>query len=472
MISYDEAKILLDEKGQSQVLRFWDQLDETGRESLLQQIGTIDFDAISQMSSMLAAEEAPATEGEIEPSDVIELSEIDRRIETDGIVATGEEAIATGRVGVVLVAGGQGSRLGFEGPKGAYPIAPITDATLFEIHARKVRALEARHDCEIPFYIMTSEANDAPTRAFWEANDYFGLAKDRVLFFVQGMWPALTGDGKVILDSPGHIFMGPDGHGGTLTALRDRGMFKDMDARGVDTLFYFQVDNPLVEIADPAFVGLHIQNSADISVKVCAKRDANEGLGIVAHRNGKPMIVEYTELTEEQKNERLPDGRFRFCFGSVAIHVFSLAFMKQEADAQLPLHVAHKKVPICDDAGQTVTPDSPNAYKFEKFIFDVLPDAAHALNVEFDRAVEFSPVKNATGSDSPETCRRDMMRKQASWLEQCGVAVPRDGEGNPIHKIEIDPCFALDASDLNGMIQGDLDMSADLLLVGEEESEC
>jgi UDP-N-acetylglucosamine/UDP-N-acetylgalactosamine diphosphorylase len=316
---------------------------------------------------------------------------------------------------------------------------------------------------------MTSQVNDAPTRKFFEDNAYFGLAPERVLFFTQRMWPALDGAGKFLLDSKSHIFMSPDGHGGTITALQQSGMIDDMERRGIKTLFYFQVDNPLVEVAEPRFVGLHLKEAADISIKVCAKRDPQEGLGIVAIKDGRSMIVEYSELTPEQMNERLPDGNLKLRFGSVAIHMISFDFIKKEAASQLPLHVAHKKVPCLDESGNLLKPDTPNAYKFEKFIFDIIPDAQKAINVEFARENEFSPVKNAEGSDSPETSRRDMMLKFAAWLEACGVKVERDADGVPVHKIEIDPCFALGPDDLASRLDGGFVLDGDIYLGGDDD---
>ena len=459
-LTYEDAKRTTQAHGQAHVLKFWDDLDGDGRQSLLDQIDSIDFDMIARMQEMLRHAGAASLPGDFGPAEVVPLVQASDTT----MVRAGEEALGRGKVGVLLVAGGQGSRLGFDGPKGSYPIGPITDCPLFAIHSRKILALERKYAARIPFYIMTSRANDADTRAFFKEHGHFGLEPDRVLFFIQGMWPALDAEGKVILDEPGHIFMSPDGHGGTLEALRVNGMIDDMEKRGLKHLFYFQVDNPLVEIADPSFMGMHAQRGADISVKVCAKREPQEGLGVVVVRGGKSAVVEYSELTDEQKNERLPDGELRLKFGSVAIHVFSLDFLAQEAGARLPLHIAHKKVPCCDDDGRTITPDEPNAFKFEKFIFDVLPDAKNALNVEFAREEEFSPVKNATGSDSPETAKRDMMLKFARWFEACGVQVARDGEGVPQHKIEIDPCYALNASDLGAKLPEGYRIEGDVLL--------
>ncbi len=466
----DEARQLLEEQGQVHVLAFWDQLEEGEREQLLAQIESIDFESVARMQALLRGEDVGAAEGgPISPAPVLELEQIRANEQAWGGV--GSAALREGRVGVLLVAGGQGSRLGFEGPKGAYPIGPVSGATLFEIHARKILALELRYGAQIPFYVMTSQANDADTRAFFEANDYFGLVPERVLFFSQGMWPALTQDGKLLLEARGRIFMNPDGHGGTIRALDTEGMFADMDRRGVEVLFYFQVDNPLVEVADPVFIGAHLQETADVSIKVCAKRDAAEKLGVVVVRDGYPCIVEYSELSPEQMSETDEQGRLRLRFGSVAIHVFSVGFLKQCAKRPMLLHVAHKQVPYVDATGKSVRPDKPNACKFEKFIFDVIPAAQKVLHVEFDRAQEFSPVKNGEGEDSPATTQRDMIRKFAAWFESCGVNVPRLASGEPQYRLEIDPCYAMSGAELKERLDSGFVWNADLLLTAEDEAE-
>lgn len=459
-LTCDSARRLLSGHGQEHLLAFWARLDDGQRRGLLEQIQTLDFDAIRAMRQMLGARQRGVHHGAIEPAPVWSLSPKERRVAS----VAGEAALRAGQVGVLLVAGGQGTRLGFDGPKGAFPIAPITNATLFAIHARKILALERKYGAPVPFYIMTSRENDGPTRAFFRQHDNFGLDGERVLFFIQGMWPALDDHGRIVLDRPDHIFMSPDGHGGILAALRANGMLEDMTRRGLTTLFYFQVDNPLVEVAEPAFIGAHLQRQADISLKVCAKRDAEEGLGVPVVADGRTMMVEYTELTRDQKHAKGPDGRLTFLFGSVAIHAFSLAFLKREAAHALPLHLAHKKVPQCDAQGVVVKPAAPNAFKFEKFIFDVLPHAARALCVAFAREDEFSPIKNATGADSPDTARRDMMLKFARWMEACGIEVPRDAQRLPAHKIEIDPCYALGPADLKARLPLGFRITGDTLL--------
>jgi UDP-N-acetylglucosamine/UDP-N-acetylgalactosamine diphosphorylase len=299
-----------------------------------------------------------------------------------------------------------------------------------------------RYKAVIPFYVMTSAANYDATVAHFEENDYFGLDPENVVFFRQGMWPGMTADGKIILDAPGHVFMSPDGHGGMISALKASGCFKDMKARGVKTLFYFQVDNPMVEVADPAFIGLHVIEGSEYSLKLCAKRDPYEGLGMVVKRDGHFDMVEYTEMTEEMNTRRTKTGELYFKFGSPAIHVFDRAFLEREASKAMPLHLAHKKIAAVDASGKVVKPSEPNGYKFEKFIFDALADAKGVTCLAFDRADEFSPVKNAEGKDSPTSCRADMQAKWRRQLAAAGVQVP---ESLPL---EIDPAYALDAAEV------------------------
>lgn len=459
-VSHDDALSLLTENGQGHVLGFWKKLGDSQRAALLAQVGELDFHNINRMKQMLAAKDKPGQMAPFSPAKAVEMTPK----ETAAALKAGEDALRAGRVGVVLVAGGQGSRLGYEGPKGCFKVGPVSGASLFEIHSRKILALERQYGSNVPFYIMTSTENDAPTKSFFSRNNYFGLDRERVVFFTQGMWPALTPDGRIILDRPDHIFMSPDGHGGILSALLGSGAVNDMKARGLAALFYFQVDNPLVEIADPLFMGLHMLRKAQMSVKVCAKRSPDEPIGIVVTRGGRHAIVEYSELSKEQKHSTDPDGKLTFRLGSVAIHAFSLDFLAAQAAADLPLHMAFKKVPYCDAEGRPVKPDSPNAYKFEKFIFDALPAAERTVIMEFQRQDEFSPVKNASGEDSPDTCRRDMMRKSVRRLAAAGIKVPVDASGNPLQPLEIDPCFAGNGAELAKKLDRGIDWSKPVLL--------
>ena len=445
-MNYQEAEKLLAKCSQEHVLKHWKKLNKKEREALLEQIATIDPKSVARCADALGkgAEVPDSSKGKAPKVAVLKGKKLAEAR------AAGEVELSEGRVAALLVAGGQGSRLGYDGPKGCYEIGPITNAPLFYFHARKILARSIRYGASIPFYVMTSEANNAATVQCFEENDYFGLNPDDVFFFTQGMWPGMSAEGKIILDQPGHIFMSPDGHGGLLAALKRSGALADMKKRGIKSVFFFQVDNPLVEIADPAFIGYHVMNKSEYSLKLCAKRDPKEKVGMPMRFGDTYRMVEYTEMTDEQCNRKDKSGKLYFLYGSPAIHVFDRAFLEREAARPMPLHLAFKKIPYVDEKGALVKPSEPNGYKFEKFIFDILPNAKTATFLAFDPKDEFSPVKNADGADSPASCKADMQAKWRSWLKECGVTVD---ESVPV---EIDPVYALDAEDLkeNGICLG------------------
>ena len=440
-----EAKKRLAACGQEHVLEYWKDLSKAERSALLAQIATIDPKSVKACAAALKGGVAATvdTSRGLAPK-VAEL----KGAALARAVAAGERELKAGRVAALLVAGGQGSRLGYDGPKGCYSIGPVTGAPLFHFHARKILARSRRYGKPIPFYVMTSEANNAATVECFRANGYFGLDPKDVFFFTQGMWPGMTKDGKIILDAPGHVFMSPDGHGGLLAALKRSGALDDMKRRGIKSVFFFQVDNPLVEIADPSFVGYHVLERSEYSLKLCAKRDPFEKVGMPMLVGGRYRMVEYTEMTKEQCL-RKKGGRLYYLYGSPAIHVFDRAFLAREAAKAMPLHLAFKKIP-CVVGGKVVKPAEPNGYKFEKFIFDILPNARRAAFLAFAQKDEFSPVKNAEGNDSPATCRADLRAKWAKMLAAAGVKAP---DSMPL---EIDPAYALDAADLvrRGLVLG------------------
>ena len=445
-MTLQEAEILVKKCSQEHVLAHWKKLGKKERDALLEQIATLDAKSLERCKAALktGAEVPDSSKGKAPKVSVLKGKKLAEAI------AAGEVELSKGRVAALLVAGGQGSRLGFDGPKGCYEIGPITNAPLFYFHARKILARTIRYGAAIPFYVMTSEANNEATVRCFEENDYFGLNPDDVFFFTQGMWPGMTADGKIILDAPGHIFMSPDGHGGLLAALKRSGALADMKKRGVKSVFFFQVDNPLVEIADPAFIGHHVLNKSEYSLKLCAKREPMEKLGMPMRFGDMYRMVEYTEMTEEQCYRKDKSGKLYFLYGSPAIHVFDRAFLDREASRPMPLHLAFKKIPFVDEKGALVKPTEPNGYKFEKFIFDILPNAKSVTFLAFDQKEEFSPVKNAEGTDSPASCKADMQGKWRRWLSEAGISVD---ENLPV---EIDPVYALDASDLksNGLCLG------------------
>ena len=439
-MNYSEASKVLASCGQEHLLAYWKKLSKTERTELLKQIESINPDDLKRCS------EALGKGGDVPDS----LKGVAPKVATlkgaalAKAVAAGEKELRAGKVAALLVAGGQGSRLGYDGPKGCYSIGPVSGAPLFYFHARKILARSIRYGAAIPFYVMTSEANNAATVACFEENDYFGLNPEDVFFFTQGMWPGMTKDGKVILDAPGHVFMSPDGHGGLLAALKRSGALADMKKRGIRSVFFFQVDNPLVEIADPAFIGHHVLEKSEYSLKLCAKRDPYEKVGMPMRFGSVYRMVEYTEMTDEQCNRRGKNGELYFKYGSPAIHVFDRAFLEREASKPMPLHLAFKKIPTVEN-GKVVKPAEPNGYKFEKFIFDILPNAKRAAFLAFEQKDEFSPVKNAEGADSPDTCRADMRAKWVKWLDEAGVKIASD------LPVEIDPVYASDASDIKSV---------------------
>ena len=436
-MNYADAEKKLRACGQEHLLAGWSKLSKKARAALVAQVEAIDPNEVARCQASLKSGgvAVDSSKGRAPKVAVLKGAALAKA------VAVGERELKAGRVAALLVAGGQGSRLGYDGPKGCYSIGPVTGAPLFYFHARKILARSMRYGAAIPWYVMTSEANNAATVQCFRDNAYFGLDPKNVFFFTQGMWPGMTKDGKIILDAPGHVFMSPDGHGGLLAALKRSGALDDMKCRGVKSVFFFQVDNPLVEVADPAFIGYHVMQKSEYSLKLCAKRDPFEKVGMPMQFGKTFRMVEYTEMTDEQCRRTTADGDLYFKYGSPAIHVFDRAFLAREASKAMPLHLAFKKIPVFDGK-KVVKPTEPNGYKFEKFIFDILPNAKCAAFLAFDQRDEFSPVKNAEGNDSPATCQADMKAKWARWFAAAGVNIP---EGLPL---EIDPVYAVDAAEL------------------------
>lgn len=454
----------LDQHGQGHLLRWAEELDPIARDRLLAEVASIDLDQVGTLFRELADSGAEAPGGveaaEVRPVAVNRLPRTDgERVARRHVAAIGEEMLARGEVGVIIVAGGSGTRLGFEGPKGTYPIGPVSDQSLFQVHAEKVLALSRRYGRTIPLFIMTSPENYAATSGFFAEHRNFGL--NHVRFFVQGQMPAVDREtGQILLAARDHVALSPDGHGGTLYALAQPGAgstpscLREMDDLGVKTLFYFQVDNPMVRIADPAFLGLHRQADAEMSFKVIEKLVPDEKLGLVVEVDGRPQVIEYSDLPSRLAELREPDGSLRLWAGSIAVHILERTFVERlvEGDVRLPFHRAIKKVAHLGPDGDLIRPDAPNALKFERFVFDALPLAARYAVVECDRTVEFEPLKNATGADSPETVRQRMSDQFADWLDAAGAKVPRNPIGSVPFAIEISPLFALDAAELKGKV--------------------
>lgn len=458
-------RAMLDKHGQAHVLTFVDRLDNADRQRLLRQISGIDFPALDGLIDRYVRQrerfELPA---DLAPAAYYPYNARDAKRPYDAgkYRAIGEDLIRAGKVAAFTVAGGQGTRLGWNGPKGTYPATVVTSKPLFRVFAEQILATQRRYGVRMPWYIMTSDLNDADTRRFFADNNHFGLPDPRqnVFIFPQGLLPSIDAtSGKVLLAGQGEIAMNPDGHGGSIKALRDSGAVDHMRSRGVEHISYFQVDNPLVRAIDPLFVGLHAaapDSSGEMSSKMVAKAYAEEKVGVFCQSQGKTVVIEYSDLPAELARQTNADGSLRFNAGSIAIHMISAGFIERlTADAQrfaLPFHRADKKVPHVDIAsGAVVPPTSNNGVKLEAFVFDAIPLAESSIVYETSRGEEFAPIKNAEGVDSVVTSHQLQSERAARWLEAAGVKIPRNGKGETEAKIEVSPLSALCAEDMRGL---------------------
>jgi UDP-N-acetylglucosamine/UDP-N-acetylgalactosamine diphosphorylase len=442
----EELLAVLAPHGQQHVVQFWDDLDQRQRQALTGQVRAIDFELIERLYRQ------PDRSGEIraladrsaEPP-TFRLGDRTNRFSPDEARRRGIEALEAGRIGAMLVAGGQGTRLGFDDPKGIFRIGPVSGKTLFEIHVEKVRATTRRYGHPLPLCLMTSPATDGPTREFFQRHDRFGLAEHDLSIFCQGTMPAVdAAGGKLLLDQPDQIAVSPDGHGGMLAALKQSGLLDALRGRGIEHLFYFQVDNPLAAVCDPEFLGYHLLSGSEMSSQAVRKQAPRERLGNLVQVDGRLQMIEYSDLPKEVAERRKPDGSLAIWAGSIGVHAMDLVFLDRMAGTAggLPFHVARKKVPYVDASGRRVEPEAENALKFERFIFDLLPSASHAIVVEVDPGEHFAPLKNASGAaDTPEQVRARMIALHARWLRAAGAELL---DGVPV---EISPLWALDANE-------------------------
>ncbi len=441
---------------QEHLLAFWDKLSQVERDILADEIDGIDFALVDRLAhSTEHVDDAAELVKRAAPPPAFRLSSERNSQAAQQARDSGRHALRAGQVGVLLVAGGQGTRLGFDHPKGLYSIGPVSGASLFQILLEKIVAVGRRYGVRVPLFLMTSSATHAETVEYLDHTKRFGLPADDLFVFSQGSMPAVDAKtGKVLLAEKGHVALSPDGHGGMLAALRASGGFTELRGRGIRHLFYLQIDNPLVRMCDAEFLGHHIQSGSEATTLAVAKREPIDKVGNLVLVNGKLRIVEYSEFNKLDPaliGRCDEQGRLVFWAGNTAVHTFDVQFLdRMAADAeQLPYHIAHKKVPYVDRSSNLVEPADNNALKFERFIFDLLPAARHALVVECDEAAEFAPVKNArgTGRDSPESVQAQMIDLHTAWLQSAGATVASDVP------VEISPVFALDAEDVAGRVK-------------------
>jgi UDP-N-acetylglucosamine/UDP-N-acetylgalactosamine diphosphorylase len=448
---------------QLHIFKFWYDLTDEQKLKLLEDSEKIDYGFVNKLYNECIAEKKEVKFSRLEPPHTV--SKYPYNSEKEMARKTGEEAIKRNEHAVFLVAGGQGSRLGFDGPKGCYPGTPITKKPLFQTFAEKIRAAEKRYVVQIEWFIMTSEENRQPTEKFFEEHNYFGLSREQIHFFTQESLPAVDKDGKIMMKSKHEIFFSPNGTGGIYKALANSGMLDIMKNLDIKYLSYVQIDNALSHVVDPLYLGDHILTESKITPKVISKAHAHEPIGLVIKADGIQQIIEYIVLSKEDAEELDETGELKFRLGSTGKMLLSVDFIdKVRKENLVSFTGSMKKVPHIDEEGNQIIPEKPNAYKFESFVFDPMP---HAKTVAFEvrREEEFAPIKNAQGPDSPETSYAMQNALHKSWMINAGI---KKEIVDSLKLVEISPLFALDAEEFKEKVKNEIE-HYNKILEGKEE---
>ena len=401
MLSYEETMRQLGKYGQQHLLKNVDELRDDQKEQLLKEIGTIDFEMISKC---LENNATSSEEKDIEPIGILKLNEIESKKEN--YFNLGIQSIKEGKVGAVLLAGGQGTRLGFDKPKGTCNIGLTKDRYIFEFLIENLMDVVKKAEAWVPLFIMTSQKNNDDTISFFEEHKYFGYKKEYVFFFVQEMVPSVDYNGKIYMEEPWKISMSPNGNGGWFKSMKNSGVLSRAKDLGVEWLNVFAVDNVLQKIADPYFIGATISAGLSAGAKVVKKASPAEKVGVVCRENGRPSIVEYYELTQEMMDALDENGELAYNYGVILNYLFDVASLENNADQNMPIHIVEKKIPFINELGEYVKPESPNGYKFETLVLDMIRMYDDVLMYEVVREHEFAPIKNKDGVDSIETARK------------------------------------------------------------------
>lgn len=409
-IEYEEAQKKLQKYGQEQVLNRYKYLSDEKKERLINQIKNIDFDQIRELFD-ITHKSVKKIDGEISSINFVDKSKLSKE-EYEKYYNIGSKIIKDGKYAVVTMAGGQGTRLGYVAPKGTFKIGGGVDKSLFEALSDTIKDAKNKFDTTIPWYIMTSRENNDATEKFFEKNDFFGLPYEDIKFFKQGELPMLNTDGKLMLDETGLIKLAADGHGGVFESLVKNGYLEDMKKRGIEWIFISGVDNVLAGLVDPIAVGLAVSEGNLATGKSVVKRSPDENVGVFCKRNGKPYVIEYTEITDEMANAKNEDGELIYGESHILTNLFNIKALENIAKNKLPYHKAFKKAKYMDDNGEIVVPEKPNAYKYEAFIFDAFESLDDMSVLRVKREDEFAPLKNADGEDSPNTARQLYMDYQ------------------------------------------------------------
>lgn len=456
---YNELKEKYKKAGQQQVFAFWDDLKPEEKGSLYQQLEPIDPEHINKITDRALNPPKAETDDSKPKLEQLPDSATTSTIDSDEAnlqkwYDAGLKYIADNQVGVVLMAGGQGTRLGSSAPKGCYDIELPSHKSLFQLQAERIWKLQQlaakvhnKEEVVIPWYIMTSGPTRKPTQEYFEEKKYFGLNRNNVVFFEQGVLPCITMEGKILLESKSKVAVAPDGNGGLYSALIGSGIVYDMEKRGVKHIHAYCVDNCLVRVADPTFIGFSAEQDVSIATKVVRKRNAKESVGLILQKNGKPDVVEYSEIdqeTAEAKDSKNGD-LLKFRAANIVNHYYSFEFLESIPQwmHQLPHHIAKKKIPTVDEKGAAFKPEKPNGIKLEQFVFDCFPflEMDKFACMEVKREDEFSPLKNAkgTGEDDQDTSRKDILQQGKRFLEAAGAVVTSE---NPDDGVEVSPLIS------------------------------
>lgn len=385
--------------GQEHIFAAYQKLDAAGKEKLAAQVEKVDWSMIALAENQKLAQER----GRLEPLSALEVSEIEK--DKSKYEEIGLDAIRAGKVGAVLLAGGQGTRLGSDGPKGKYNIGITKDVYIFERLIRNLQDVTDKAGRFVPLYIMTSDKNHDETIAFFEEKNYFGYPKEFVKFFKQEMAPSVNFDGKLYMEAADSLSLSPNGNGGWFYSMVMSGVIHDVKEKGVEWLNIFAVDNVLQRIADPVFVGATLASGQVSGAKVVKKADPNEKIGVLCLEDGRPSIVEYYEMTDEIINSREANGELSYNFGVILNYLFRVDKLEEIMDTKMPVHVVEKKIPYIDKEGNYIKPETPNGYKFELLVLDMIHLLDNCLSFEVVRDYEFAPIKNKTGVDSVESAQ-------------------------------------------------------------------
>ncbi len=398
-MTLEMAKEKLEKYGQEHVLKYYEQLSETEQQALLDQIESTDMSILEACKN----KEELTKKGTISPLAAMQLDEIEAN--KDSFVATGIEAIRAGKVGAVLLAGGMGTRLGSDDPKGMYNVGVTKNLYIFECLINNLLDVVHQADAWVHLFVMTSDKNNDATVQFLKEHEYFGYKEEYVHFFKQEMAAATDYEGKIYLEEKGRLSTSPNGNGGWFISMKNAGLLDLIHKEGIEWLNVFAVDNVLQRIADPCFVGATIQKNCVVGSKVVRKSAPDEKVGVMCLEDGKPSIVEYYELTEEMMNAKDEKGDPAYNFGVILNYLFRENDLEKMMENNMPLHIVEKKIPYLDEAGELVKPEEPNGYKFESLVLDMIHQMDSCLPFEVVRSREFAPIKNKTGVDSVESAR-------------------------------------------------------------------